>query len=100
MRHHGAMSKRGLYLAAYDVSSSVRLRRMLKVVKDYATGGQKSVYECFLTDGERESLLDTVRELIDEEEDRFMLLRLDPRSRVRIFGVAVQPADPDYFYVG
>lgn len=94
------MAKRGLYLAAYDVSSAARLRRMLNIVKDFSTGGQKSVYECYLTDAEREELLGRVREEIDEEEDRFMLLRLDPRSRVRTLGVAVQPADPGYFYVG
>jgi len=94
------MSKRVLYLAAYDVSDPTRLRKALQVVKEYATGGQKSVYECYLSDAERTRLLRDLGLVLDEREDRFMLLRLDPRSRVRILGIAVKPADPDYFYVG
>ncbi|MEA3411986.1 MAG: CRISPR-associated endonuclease Cas2 [Pseudomonadota bacterium] len=94
------MAKRGLYLAAYDVASPRRLRCALAVVKDFSTGGQKSVYECFLTDAERAELLERIRNVIDEDEDRFMLLRLDPRSRVRVLGIAVRPADPEYFFVG
>ena len=38
--------------------------------------------------------------LLDEDEDRFFLLRLDPSARTYALGVAAQPADPDYFYVG
>lgn len=94
------MSKRKLYLAAYDVADPRRLRLALNAVKEFATGGQKSVYECFLTDVEREELLANVGRFLDTEEDRFMLLRFDPRCKVRTLGVAVRPADPDYFYVG
>lgn len=36
------------YLAAYDVSDPKRLQQALHVLRDYATGGQKSVFECFL----------------------------------------------------
>ena len=94
------MTKRTLYLAAYDVTSPSRLRKALDAVKDYATGGQKSVYECFLTDVERKALLGRIREILDDAEDRFMLVRLDPRSRISTLGIAVKPADPDFFYVG
>lgn len=94
------MTKRTLYIAAYDVSDSRRLRLALNVVKGYATGGQKSVYECYLTEAERERLLREVRAVLEFEEDRFFLLRLDPRTRVHTLGVAVQPADPEFYYVG
>jgi CRISPR-associated protein Cas2 len=94
------MPKRVLYLAAYDVSEPARLRQALHVVKGYATGGQKSVYECFLTDGEREDLLDRVRGVIDIDEDRFMLLRVETRTPVRTIGIAVPPNDPAFYYVG
>ena len=94
------MSQRILYLAAYDVAEPRRLRLALQAVKDYATGGQKSVYECFLTDSERDALLAEVRGTLNDEEDRFVLVRLDPRSRVSTLGIAVTPADPDFFYVG
>ena len=41
---------RTLYLIAYDISHPKRLNRVRHFLKNYSTGGQKSVYECFLTD--------------------------------------------------
>jgi len=94
------MSTRTLYIAAYDVSDAGRLRGALKVLKAYASGRQKSVFECFLTEAERRSLLGEVRAVIDRDEDRFLLLRLDPRGKVRTLGKAIKPTDPPWFYVG
>lgn len=94
------MNQRKLYLAAYDVSQARRLRRALEVVRDYSTGGQKSVFECFLSQSEREELLNRIAQVIDAEEDRFFLLRLDPRSKVQILGLGERPADPNYYYFG
>ena len=95
------MSKqRLLHIAAYDVTDPQRLRRALDVVKNYASGGQKSVYECFLTDAERERLIADMLAVIDPDEDRFLLLRLDPRSKVVTLGIAQPPAEPTLYYVG
>jgi CRISPR-associated protein Cas2 len=94
------MSQRQLYLAAYDVSDPRRLRQALHVLRDYATGGQKSVFECFLSQVEKRSLLVEISDVLDLTEDRFFLVRLDPRSKVRTFGIAVKPADPSFYYVG
>ena len=52
-----SMNQRQLYLAAYDISSPSRLRLGLKVLRRYASGGQKSVFECFLNASEKASLL-------------------------------------------
>lgn len=94
------MPGRALYIAAYDIRHNRRLRRALNVLKGYATGGQKSVFECFLTEVERQQLLDQVHEVVDESEDHFVLLRLEQRATFSALGVAVRPADPDFFYVG
>jgi CRISPR-associated protein Cas2 len=94
------MKERDLYLAAYDVCDPRRLRAALDLVKGHATGGQKSAYECFLTDGEKARLLQDMAQVLDEDEDSFLLLRLDPRSRVLTLGVAVAPEDPPFFYCG
>lgn len=94
------MSKRDFYLAAYDVSSPRRLVAALALVRGYTTGGQKSVHEVFLSRGERHELLHNMSLLLNENEDRFFLLRLDPRARTYALGIAAKPADPDYFYVG
>ena len=94
------MTKRALYIAAYDVSDPSRLRKVHQVVKRFATGGQKSVFECFLTPAEREVLLADARELLDEHEDRLALLRVEQRTRPMLLGIAVPAADPDFYYVG
>ena len=94
-----AMSQRQLFLAAYDVSQPRRLRLALKVLRRFATGGQKSVFECFLTPAEKADLLDAILEVLDLDEDRFLLVRLDPRSKVRTLGIAITPADPSFIYI-
>ncbi|WP_412852566.1 CRISPR-associated protein Cas2 [Ectothiorhodospira shaposhnikovii] len=94
------MAKRDFYLAAYDVSERGRLSAALSLVRAYATGGQKSVHEVFLTDAERRELLHDMALILDEEEDRFLLLRLDPRGRVHTLGKGTQPHDPTLFYMG
>jgi CRISPR-associated protein Cas2 len=95
-----SISKRSLFIAAYDIRSPDRLREALHVMRGYSCGGQKSVFECFLTDAEKRDLLAEIESVMDASEDRFLLMRLDPRSRVRTLGIAVEPADPDFFYVG
>jgi CRISPR-associated protein Cas2 len=94
------METRSLYLAAYDVAEPRRLRAALELVKGYSTGGQKSVHECFLTAGERTHLLRDMAAVLEESEDSFLLLRLDPRARVLTLGKAIEPLDLPYFHVG
>lgn len=94
------MKDRDLYLAAYDIADSTRLRHALHAVKGYATGGQKSVFECFLSSGEQGSLLFEIRETLDLDEDAFLLLRLDPRAKTITLGIAVAAEDPPFFYHG
>jgi CRISPR-associated protein Cas2 len=94
------MPQRTFYLAAYDIPHDRRRTAALALIRGYATGGQKSVHEVFLSRGERQELLHTMALLLNEAEDRFFLLRLDPRARTYALGIAAQPADPEYFYVG
>ena len=94
------MKQRQLYLAAYDVACPKRLVAALKILRAYATGGQKSVHEIYLTAAERTALMEDMSALLDLDTDRFLLLRLDPRSQVLTKGQGTAPSDPDYFYVG
>jgi CRISPR-associated protein Cas2 len=93
-------SMRRLYVAAYDICAPRRLRAALHVLKGYATGGQKSVFECFLTPAERAALLAEIRQVIEASEDSFLLVRLDARRAVHTLGIAVPPAHPPFFYHG
>lgn len=90
---------RHLYLAAYDIADDRRRVGALKLLRAYATGGQKSVHEVWLTDGDKRDVLADMACILGND-DRFMLLRLDPRSRPHVIGRGEAPADPDYFYIG
>ncbi|MFZ1494442.1 MAG: CRISPR-associated endonuclease Cas2 [Candidatus Competibacter denitrificans] len=94
------MSARALYLAAYDVTDPGRLQAALHVLKGYASGGQKSVFECFLAPRERLALLADIRGVLDSAEDRFLLLPLPDDQGIRTLGIAIKPSDPNFYYVG
>ena len=94
------MAKRALFLAVYDVASPSRRRQVHLAVKAHASGGQKSVYECFLTPTEHRALSKRARRLIDEREDRFALLRVEERAKSILLGIATPPAGPNFYYVG
>ena len=91
---------RHLFLIGYDIASARRRRQALKAVKGHAIGGQKSLYECWLTAGELQQAMAALRALIDPLEDRVVLVRLDPRAAIHTLGVAVKPQDGEYFYQG
>ena len=90
---------RALHLASYDIRDNGRRRLALAAMKAHSTGGQKSVFECFLSAGEKKGLVEEM-DMIVAPEDRFFLLKLDPRSDVRCLGVARPPEDPPFFYIG
>jgi len=91
---------RSLYLVAYDVCDDRRLRRAHRLVKAHAVGGQKSVFECWLSDAERNMLWRRSAELLRAPPDRFFLLRLDPRMSPLLIGRARPVLDPRLFYQG
>jgi CRISPR-associated protein Cas2 len=91
---------RHLFLIGYDIASPRRRRQALKTVKGHAIGGQKSMYECWLTSGELQQAMLSLRHLIDPATDRVVFVRLDPRATMHMLGTAVAPADGEFFYQG
>ena len=94
------MKQRNLYLISYDVRKPKRLRAVLKATREFATGGQQSVHECWLSDAERGDLLATLAMIIDDSVDSLICIRLDARQSVITLGRALSPDDGDCFYVG
>ncbi len=88
-----------LYLAAYDIRDPARLRRVRRVLKDYACGGQKSVFECLLTPTSKAELVERVLEVFEPSCDRFMLVALPPGGAEWSLGTAVPPRDPAFLHV-
>jgi CRISPR-associated protein Cas2 len=91
---------RSLFLVLYDISCPRRLARSLHAVREHATGGQKSVHECFLDAAELRALRAAMDGIVDPAEDNVLFIRLDPRMKARTLGIAKPPADPAFFYIG
>lgn len=91
---------RELYLVAYDVREHRRLRHTHRVLKEFACGGQKSAFECYLTEKEREELVSRVEDVMDTSEDALLVIRLPDRNSVDTLGIAVKPMDELYTYLG
>lgn len=91
---------RRLFLIAYDITDNKRLSRVRHCLKGYSTGGQKSVYECFLSEGEKQEIVSKISLLIEPDEDRVHIFTMDGRSRTHTLGIALQPKDPSFFYFG
>lgn len=74
-------------LVAYDVvtehaAGKRRLRKVAQACKNYGQRVQKSVFECSLNDMQYESLLQELREIMDESEDNLRVYRLrEPKEQ-------------------
>lgn len=89
-----ASPARDLYLIAYDIADPGRLGRVLRYMKGWKAGGQKSFCECWLTPAECRVILDTLTGLIDTASDRIHLFQLDPRMKARSLGRAQPVSEP------
>lgn len=85
--------RRTLCIVAYDIRSNRLRARALRAVKAFGLDGQKSVHECALSKRERAELSARLRDCIDPDTDKLMILPLDPRSRIRAI-TACKPATP------
>lgn len=94
------MAARMLFVIAYDITEDNRLNRVRTFLKGYSTGGQKSVYECFLTESELNHIAEELRYMIDEDQDRIHIFQVDRRAKIYSLGIAVLPKDPSYFFIG
>ncbi|HHG89767.1 MAG TPA: CRISPR-associated endonuclease Cas2 [Devosia sp.] len=75
------MPKRWTYLVAYDSPSDSRRAGMLRLVGGFGMDPQLSFHECRLSAGERRELWGELTRCAKPEQDRLLLLRLDPRSQ-------------------
>src|SRR5690625_7189354 len=80
---------RTLYLISYDVGHPRRLRQDFRYLQGYRVHGQKSVFECWITQGEKRQIVSTLHTLAELEEDRIHIFHLDPRTQVLSLGLAI-----------
>ena len=81
-------TRRSRYLIAYDIADSHRLYQMHKHVEAFAIGGQKSFYECWLTEHEMIKFKKEVNALIEPTDDRVFIFRIPDNIEPWLFGKA------------
>lgn len=64
------------YLVCYDIAEPERWQRVYRLMKGAGTRLQYSVFQCDLSDREREQLLTDLTPHIDREEDQLLLIDL------------------------
>ncbi|OAQ15400.1 CRISPR-associated protein Cas2 [Bibersteinia trehalosi Y31] len=81
-------TNRSRYLVAYDICDAKRLYQVHKKVEAYAIGGQKSFYECWLTQHELIRFKAEIGEIMEKNEDRLMIFQLQRDAEPLLFGKA------------
>lgn len=85
------MSSRKRYIISYDVIDPKRLYRTRKIVRSYAIAGQKSFYECWLTETEFKEFQYKLRRVIENQEDYLFIFQLTQHTTPLLFGKATLP---------
>ncbi len=89
---------RTLHLIAYDVCDPRRLHRVCRYLTGYKVGGQKSVFEVWVTPAELQQIERHLEELMEPGEDRLHIVALDPRMQPWCLGQG-QSFKPGYFSI-
>lgn len=92
--------QRTLYLIAYDIREPKRLRHIGYTIKVFATGGQKSAYECYLTKGELQQLLKQSKAILNSDEDYLLIIKPLTPHLTKALGKAEVPHLKTFLYFG
>lgn len=82
------MPERTPYIIAYDIACPVRQRKARKLLRGYASSGQKSMFECWLTRAEFRHVLGVLAATLHPEVDRLHVFRLTGQTEPRLLGRA------------
>lgn len=88
MRHY--------YLFIYDISCPKRQAKIRRLLQAYATGRQKSLYECNLHPHEQQQLCNDISELITEQDSLHYFITNSEKAKH--YGIA-HPLRQDYFII-
>lgn len=88
-----------LVLVSYDIADARRLRRVARICGGFGMRVQRSVFECFLNDGQLRDLRAQIARVVDPVEDKFACVRLCGKCRraIVIDGQGERPVDWDYY---
>lgn len=74
----------GLYLICFDIHEEARLRNVAILLENHGQRVQKSVFECYLNDTEKENLKNQLKHLIDPQQDKINIYPLCQKDEKKI----------------
>lgn len=89
------------YIVSYDIPDDKRRLRVAKLVLDYGTRVQYSVFECNLDDRQREEMGKRLEDVISLAEDRLRIYPLcaNCKREVVLMGEGKLTEDPGVYIV-
>jgi CRISPR-associated protein Cas2 len=89
------------YCICYDVMNNTRRLKLAKVLKDFGTRVQLSVFEADLDARQMERLRKRIRTVLNDAEDRvrFYPLCASCMSRIEVLGQGIVTQDPDIIVI-
>lgn len=81
---------------AFDVANDKRRRRLVKVLESFGERAQESVFEAWLTAGERRKLERRALACIEQREDRLAFYALPKADRQDIISIGHQTITQDF----
>lgn len=95
------MSETAFYLVVYDISNNKRRNRVHKLLLDYGTPVQYSVFECLITTDEREKLEELIKKRIKPQLDHVRFYRIcgSCQKEISILGRSEVTEDKNVFVV-
>ncbi len=91
------MVKTGNYIFAYDISLTRERNKVDKVLKEYGFRVQKSVFECMLSEADRDKLIQKLHEL-DLKSGFVKVYKQEYSFKARTVGPAPETQDNGFAY--
>ena len=91
------MPNTGNYVFAYDISLTKERNKVDKILKEYGFRVQKSVFECVLTENDREKLIKKLQDL-DLQSGFVKVYRQEYCFKARTVGPAPENQDTGFAY--
>lgn len=93
-----------IIIISYDIISSNKRNRIIRVLREYGNRVQKSVFECDVSEKDRLDIFSRLSQIMEGEEDpkdsiRFYKVCEKCLSQTRIIGIGKIEERPDYLII-
>lgn len=70
VKNFSTRTRKNMIVVAYDITDDKRRGRMVKLLEQYGSRINYSVFECMITHKEKETLIESATEIINPQKDQ------------------------------